>query len=213
MAIDTTTTEQIETALQMARWFTQEEYPEVIYLGVPNSRKGKRIRRACPYCGKIYYLRPSDVVRRKYCSNECVSESQRKQTVVAKCRICGKEMELQPNRSKRKYCSKECLRMADRSKPNSTKRRFRCSHKWQRIRKERTADFGHICPVTLRSDKTDLIQVHHIDFDYTNNEQENLIPLWSPFHRYIHARAEMSSFCEAKDRAILLSITEAWKLN
>ena len=130
------------------------------------------------------------------------------QKVVAKCRICGKEMEPVSPSAKRKYCSKECLRMADRHKPMSDKRRVRCSKEWQRIRKERMSNFGSICPISLEKES---IEVHHIDSDWMNNEPENLIPLWTPLHRLITARANYDEFYEAKDRAVLLSIINAWK--
>ena len=174
MVRDTATLEQIEEALQRARWFTEEEYPEVIYLGNPsNKRQGRRIRRSCPNCDRIYYLRPCDVVRRKYCSNECARETQRAEAIarrlVAKCPICGKEMRFSPS-AKRKFCSRECLKLADRRKPNSDKRRFRCSKTWRRIRRERLFDFGNVCPITLENHQ---LEVHHIDEDWSNNESES----------------------------------------
>lgn len=203
---------RVEQALDRTRRLTGQEYPEMIYLGIPGSRIGRRIKHSCPNCGKIEYLRPYDIKRKAYCSKQCSSQAQSRETlakrIVQNCHICGKEMALVPSETKRKYCSVECWKLADRSKPNTDKRRFRCSHYWARIAKERKSDFGNICPITLKSGQ---LQVHHIDFDYTNNEPENLIPLWAPYHRLIGARAEVSHFREALDRAVLLSITEAWK--
>lgn len=91
----------------------------------------------------------------------------------------------------------------------SEKRAFRASHKWQRIRKKRLSDFGQMCPVTLESEP---LEVHHIDFDVFNSDDlKNLIPLWAPYHRLIHARAEMYPFYESLDRAVFLSVTRAWR--
>ena len=82
------------------------------------------------------------------------------------------------------------------------------SPEWRRKRKKRISDFGNICPITL---ETESLDVHHIDSDYSNNESDNLIPLWRQLHRLITARANYDPFYEALDRTILLSITKAWK--
>jgi hypothetical protein len=134
------------------------------------------------------------------------------QKVLWKCPNCGKEISVTHYEAKRrKYCSHECWAKNRRRKRVSDKRAFRCSREWAQIRKQRVSDFGHICPITLKSEKIDSLEVHHIDSDYTNNEPENLIPLWTPLHRLITARAEVSRFYAALDTAILLSITQAWR--
>lgn len=82
------------------------------------------------------------------------------------------------------------------------------SKQWYQIQKKRISEFGNICPITGNSKK---LHVHHIDFDPENNEVENLIPLWTPYHRLIHARAGVSQFYEELDRVVLSSITEVWR--
>ena len=129
--------------------------------------------------------------------------------VLWQCPICGKEEMLLPYKAKaKKYCSFECFNSVPRKrKPTSEKRKFRMSPEWRQIRKKRISDFGHICPMTSETEQLD---VHHIDSDWTNNEPENLIPLWRPLHKLITARANYDEFYEALDRTILLSITKAW---
>ena len=82
------------------------------------------------------------------------------------------------------------------------------SPEWRRIRKDRLSDFCQVCPITL---ETESLDVHHIDNDYMNTSPENLIPLSRLLHRLITARANYDEFLEARDRAILSSITEAWR--
>lgn len=167
---------------------------------------GARTNRVCPNCGNVEYLTPYEAKRKKYCSRECASEyhsnQARTKRGIKKCLICGKGID-----STRKYCSKECLRMVDRRKPMSDKRRMRCSKKWQQIRKTRISNFGNTCPISLEREP---LEVHHIDLDWSNNNPENLIPLWQPLHRLITARGNYDEFYEARDRAILSSITKAW---
>ena len=136
--------------------------------------------------------------------------NKRPQRVIWKCPVCGKEMMLPPHKAKlKKYCSSQCFAsMPRKRKPTSEKRKFRMSPEWRRTRKKRIFNLGQMCPITL---ETEPLDVHHIDSDYSNNEPENLIPLWRPLHRLITARANYDEFYEARDRAILLSITEAWK--
>jgi len=132
------------------------------------------------------------------------------QKVKWKCPVCGKEMMITPYYAKRrKYCSFTCFKKVPRKrKPMSAKRKFRMSPEWRRTRKNCISNFGNMCPVTLEKESLD---VHHIDSDYSNNEPENLIPLSRPLHHLITARANYDEFLEARDRMILLSITEAWK--
>ena len=79
------------------------------------------------------------------------------------------------------------------------------SEDWNKIKRICKSVFGNVCPITGKSDK---LHVHHIDFDPMNNEPENLIPLWTPYHKLIHARAGFSKSYETNDRAILLSVSK-----
>jgi len=81
------------------------------------------------------------------------------------------------------------------------------SKEWNQIARKRISEFGRTCPITGESDK---LHVHHIDYDSSNNESENLIPLWVPYHKLIHARAGFSQFYKALDMTVLLSISKAW---
>ena len=132
------------------------------------------------------------------------------QRILFKCPVCAKEMMVTPYWSKRrKYCSYQCYSSVPRKrKPTSEKRKFRMSPGWRQTRTKCISNFGQMCPITL---ETESLDVHHIDLDWSNNEPENLIPLWRPLHRLITARANYDSFYEALDRNILLSITSAWR--
>jgi len=143
----------------------------------------------------------------------CLQIMQEKETIqklLWKCPVCGKEMMITPYWAKRrKYCSYQCYSSVPRKrKPMSESRKFRMSPNWRRARKKRISKFGNICPISLKKEPLD---VHHIDLDWSNNDSENLIPLWRPLHRLITARANYDEFLEARDRAILSSITKAWK--
>jgi len=75
-----------------------------------------------------------------------------------------------------------------------TTKRTKHAKEWIEIKKKCISAFGGMCPITGRSDK---LHVHHIDFDRNNNNPENLIPLWAPLHRVIHAIVDFNkAWCE-----------------
>ena len=76
---------------------------------------------------------------------------------------------------------------------------------WIQIKKNCISAFGNICPITGKSKP---LHVHHIDFNALNNEPRNLIPLWTKYHRLIHARADFSEEYKEVDRIFLSIITD-----
>lgn len=199
----------VEEALSISR----SEEPNVIYLGKPtNLQMGRRIKHACPVCGKIDYVTESEAIgKKKYCSSKCGHSRSGKWTekIEWKCGYCGKVEYLEPYYAKtKKFCSRKCKALSSRSQFSEDRKKNRSSSEWRRIRKERMKQFCNICPITLEIED---LHVHHIDFDTTNNEEDNLIPLWTPYHTLIHARAGVDSFYEARDRAVLSVITHYWR--
>lgn len=69
-----------------------------------------KVKLICKQCGKEFEVWPSRVRDgRKYCSNECRLESQKRQVTLI-CEQCGKEFSVKPSRVREgtKYCSYEC---------------------------------------------------------------------------------------------------------
>ena len=87
----------------------------------------------------------------------------------------------------------------------SANKRTREVKDWIQIKKNCISAFGNICPITGKSKP---LHVHHIDFNTLNNEPRNLIPLWTKYHRLIHARADFSEEYKEVDRVFLSIITD-----
>lgn len=72
----------------------------------------KKYIRTCLTCGKQFRTSNRNA---NYCSNKCGAQP-RKQRMIVKCCICGKEKEIVPsglNHAKRFYCSTECRHKGD----------------------------------------------------------------------------------------------------
>lgn len=73
---------------------------------------GGKVERHCIYCGKIFFVYPSDIKPGEaiYCSRSCHYAAQANK-IVAECETCGRQFETVPSAVKRgggKYCSVEC---------------------------------------------------------------------------------------------------------
>ena len=78
-----------------------------------NKLKGKYIN--CRVCGKEFYVKPTKIGERKYCSPACQHEGMkgkqenRRKGKYLECKYCGKEFYVQPCKvEETKYCSREC---------------------------------------------------------------------------------------------------------
>lgn len=91
------------------------------YIGEnPLWRKGEKIKRICPICGKEFKTIPSIIKNGngKYCSRECYGKSKVKK-VKRRCEICGEEFEAKlslVNRGGGKYCSRKCYHKSHENK-------------------------------------------------------------------------------------------------
>jgi len=59
--------------------FTRKKYaikPGNVYCSV-SCKNGSKVRKECEYCGDEYYVKPSIVHRRKYCSRSCNNNGRR----------------------------------------------------------------------------------------------------------------------------------------
>jgi G:T-mismatch repair DNA endonuclease (very short patch repair protein)/endogenous inhibitor of DNA gyrase (YacG/DUF329 family) len=69
------------------------------------SKKQNKIELICPNCKEPYYVYPSEVSKRNYCSIKCKKDFHALHKI---CNYCGKEYTVMPSRSNSKYCSVEC---------------------------------------------------------------------------------------------------------
>lgn len=89
------------------------------------------IIKICQYCGKEYFVTPSQYDRSKFCSDECFRKNKNTQ-VVYNCDHCGKEFLIQKSKvdkrlsGKRRYlcCSAECAKEIQKPRWEDIKQLF-----------------------------------------------------------------------------------------
>lgn len=75
-------------------------------MGIKGTKWGVRVKSICLFCGNELIELPCIAKKRKYCSNNCLTYSQRKRT-KRKCISCGTIYSCQPANPK-KHCSRSC---------------------------------------------------------------------------------------------------------
>ena len=174
-------------------------YSEIGKIGAIKNRE-KRIKEYnenpnyCKQCGKKIEIQegenPSATRQRHYCSKECRNKHQSeimsgnklgKKYEQSYCLNCGKEL----NRHQGKYCSNECqqeyqykeyIRRWKSGEENGIRGLYQLSNHIIRYVKEKydnkccKCGWSEINPITGNSP----LEVHHVDGDYTNNDEDNL---------------------------------------
>ena len=166
----------------------------------------------CDQCGKEFNRKPSaiknntDKGRKNYCSNKCKKLGQFTGKVY-KCEKCGKEVyrnsaQVKKSKSGFVFCSKSCAC----SYNNSVLRKGSNNPNWK------TGDSLYVeiayntyikeCAICKESNK-DLLEVHHIDKNRSNNDPSNLIILCANHHSLVH-RAGLEITDEIKSERNLI---------
>lgn len=68
-----------------------------------NSKK-KGILKVCLTCKKEFYVYPSEITKKKFCSKECC----KKKRIKKICKWCGKDFEVRVCYERIKFCSRDC---------------------------------------------------------------------------------------------------------
>lgn len=155
----------------------------------------------CKHCGKIIEVRdgeqPKITRQRVFCSSECHSEFKRqkmKNNQIRKskssyCLNCGKELEVHRN----KYCNNQCqqefqykeyIKNWKNGMITGIVGEYQLSNNIKRYIKEKfnnkccECGWDKINPITGNS----TLEIHHIDGDYKNNNEDNLLLLCPNCH-------------------------------
>jgi hypothetical protein len=174
--------------------------------------------RNCRECGKV----KSVDKKVKFCSKECRNEywkknghPKSKERMMFNCGYCGKTVARLGNRRyKNVYCSRDC---ADRGhsvlmtgKGNSNfingEAYFPYPAGWNRNYKESIRNlYDKRCQLCGVTEGEKRLHVHHIDWNKTNLDLYNLIPLCHLCHRKCHTTKERSSKELLKKLSLLAS--------
>ena len=86
-------------------------------------KKSKQIAVVCKNCGKVFFVRPSEVENRNvhFCNNDCKFEFQKAKTIEKECLTCGKTFSSFV-RENRLYCSNMCNLTSKERKNNLSKK-------------------------------------------------------------------------------------------
>lgn len=162
--------------------------------------KGGTVMRTCYGCQRRFAVKQCEIGRRSamWCSRDCAAKAKtgrrRSLLVWKKCEQCPTMLLLTPGRARlKRFCSRQCQGLFHRVYLSGA-RNPRYVH--GEGAEEHPADFRKIRPTILRRDQRrcrvctcrEMLQLHHLDQDKSNNEQTNLIALCSPCHRRTHGR-------------------------
>lgn len=168
--------------------------------------KMSKIKRSCKQCGKTFKVKPYTVKtgNGKYCSQKCMGKwrsehwggknnpNWRGGKIHRMCKICGNDFYVKRNEIKKRkaiLCSEKCLgeyiTQINWGKNNPNWRGglsfqpYPCSFnkKLKAYIKKRD---NYTCQLCEKKDC--LLYVHHIDYDKTNNKNDNLITLCDVCH-------------------------------
>jgi len=157
-----------------------------------SSWNGGRIKKQCVVCEKEYTVKQSEK-ESKVCSQKCNGQLLiLKAKEIRNCLVCDEEFVATKSRVQR-YCSRECsslahsTRMIGTSNPNyvdgngSSRHPVEFNKRLKRKIRERDGYFCQLCG-TREEDYGKNLDVHHIDYDKTNNSEDNLIALCNSCH-------------------------------
>ena len=145
-----------------------------------SSGKGGEVTKSCPNCGSKFKSFISD--NRKYCSRKCYRDFVRghKQGTIKKCKVCGKEFYVRPNKKaqRRQFCSRECMSQYLK------KHWHEIRGSYPKTRKYVIRQHGK-CDVCGFSDMR-ILNIHHKDGDRTNWKPDNILVLCPNHHMLAH---------------------------
>jgi hypothetical protein len=140
-----------------------------------------RKTKACEQCGTQFTYVANRGKTAKYCSNSCKGKAyqNRNGSVECTCANCGKTFKTSPSKP-RIFCSAECRGIGHRTDKFATNVGVR----------KALARRGLItkCEKCGYSEHPEILGVHHINHDHSDNRIENLIVLCPNCHSLEHGR-------------------------
>ena len=170
-------------------------------------REGNLTYRNCLECNKEFVVSSSHLNSKKCCSRECSKiYNNRKYYKEVNCDNCNKKftryisLSTYHRRNNKNFCCKECyyeyrsfIKYDKKINPTINYRVTAFKH------------FDKICTVCGWKDIPDLLDVHHIDFNRSNNDISNLIPLCPNCHAMVSR-----GYAEIIDKKMILLETKKY---
>jgi endogenous inhibitor of DNA gyrase (YacG/DUF329 family) len=185
-------------------------------LGSNHIRWIERIKINCLQCGKEFEILPTRLKDKKYCSRKCKNETYKDLykgeknphykggLILKKCLYCGKEFEIFiGTNEKRKFCSRKC---ADIHKKETGRMAGENCPRWKgglsfepysiqfnnNLKEKIRMRDNYICQLCGKSQIKNKrkLPIHHIDYDKTNCNNDNLISLCNECHSKTNSNRE-----------------------
>jgi len=195
----------------------------------PKKKRAERIK-------IVRYKLPSEVKRLKssLCRSCSIRESLAKMKFKKKCKVCGRQF--LAKRIYAKYCSEECRKKAirewekmpeHRKKKIKYMRKYNREHALERKKKWTKAKYGEIglkkmlkvnfsCEICGRRafrapnlSKVRQVVLHHIDWDPSNNSEDNLLVLCQKHHSELH-HFITNSYLKTIPKDFIIKKTKEW---
>lgn len=162
--------------------------------------KGGAYRLVCEECGEEFHVKYGRKDTARFCSFVCANNWQKKNPyntgprvirIDRNCLTCGKPFEILPSRkAKVFFCSKDCQFIwrskhhAGENNPNwlGGISREPYPFNWVKIKKVILERDHYSCQNPFCESASHILNVHHIDYNRLNSEEENLITLCAICH-------------------------------
>lgn len=136
----------------------------------------------CFICGKAFQVIYHRVNVAKYCSQKCYHKSMKgRGNITVKCQTCEREFRISPSRiHRKKFCSKICYAIWDCTRPSRSPYPNNIRRKLGRM--------GIVtkCSTCGYSSHPEILEIHHIDHDRSNNQWDNLTVICPNCHKLHH---------------------------
>lgn len=158
-----------------------------------NNLKGrpKDVEKVCIFCSQKYLVSRFRAGRRKYCSNKCMTDSNKKRRISQTCDNCQSPFEMRQykiGKSDYYFCGAKCKHefFKKNSKLRGTFAGNGGKYQQSTYRKLAFANFAPRCFYCGYDKHKEILQVHHIDGNRKNNILENLKIICPSCHALDH---------------------------
>lgn len=149
------------------------------------------MRTYCKWCGKPFSVSDYEIARGngKFCSKTCSARnavSKKGGRKILPCAYCGIEISVKLSRVKRSKSGQIFCCLSHRNKLQKSKTRNRRNPKYPNYRKIAFEFYEHKCADCGYNAHEEILEVHHIDRNRSNNSLENLVILCPNCHSLRH---------------------------
>jgi hypothetical protein len=154
-------------------------------------REKKTCTTTCTVCNKQYEISTRGLKLSKFCSSKCSGASRRKPRIDTQCDQCNKTYSTKQsvyNKSVNHFCGNDCKALFYKANPHirGTYAGYNGLSKVSSYRKLAFETFEHRCHVCNYDRFEDVLQVHHIDHNRSNNDITNLVIVCPTCHSELH---------------------------